>query len=98
MRSRARCRAIRLSRERAYPRGRMVLPLPRGRIRAMRTASVQINAPSGQAFSEILTPEALDFLARLHHEVEPVRVGLLQKRAEIAEHLRSGGKIGRAHV
>ena len=57
----------------------------------MRTASVQINAPSGQAFSEILTPEALDFLARLHHEVEPVRVGLLQKRAEIAEHLRSGG-------
>jgi len=57
----------------------------------MRTASVQINAPSGQAFSEILTPEALDFLARLHHEVEPVRVGLLQKRGEIAEHLRSGG-------
>jgi len=57
----------------------------------MRTASVQINAPSGQAFPEILTPEALDFLARLHREVEPVRVGLLQDRAGVAERLRSGG-------
>ena len=57
----------------------------------MRTASVQINAPSGQAFPEILTPEALDFLARLHREVEPVRVGLLQDRAGVAKRLRSGG-------
>jgi len=59
----------------------------------MRTASVQINAPSGQTFPEILTPDALDFLARLHREVEPVRVGLLQKRGAVAEHLRSGGTL-----
>ena len=59
----------------------------------MRTASVQVNAPSGQAFAQILTPEALDFLARLHREVESVRVGLLQDRARVAEHLRSGGSF-----
>ena len=59
----------------------------------MRTASVQVNAPSGQAFPQILTPEALDFLARLHREVESVRVGLLQDRARVAEHLRSGGSF-----
>jgi malate synthase len=68
----------------------------------MRTASVQINAPSDQGFPDILTPEALEFLARLHREVEPVRIGLLDKRAEVAEHLRSGGTLdfgaGTLHV
>ena len=59
----------------------------------MQTATVQISAPPGQEFPDILTPEALDFLARLHREVEPTRAGLLQRRKEAAEHLRSGGTL-----
>src|SRR2546427_8741592 len=64
-----------------------------GRIRAMQTASVRISAPRKEDFPDILTPEALDFLARLHREVEPTRAGLLQKRRDAAEHLRSGGTL-----
>jgi malate synthase len=59
----------------------------------MQTASVRINAPRNEDFPDILTPEALDFLARLHREVEPTRAGLLQKRKDAAEHLRSGGTL-----
>src|SRR5882672_952121 len=63
----------------------------RGRIRAMRTMATQIQAPANEAFPDVLTPDALDFLARLHREVEPVRTTLLAKRAEVADRLRSGG-------
>src|ERR1700704_1673394 len=59
----------------------------------MRTIAAQIKAPANEGFSDVLTPEALDFLGRLHREVEPVRTGLLEKRAEIAEKLRSGGSF-----
>ncbi|HEV8534399.1 MAG TPA: malate synthase A [Candidatus Limnocylindria bacterium] len=59
----------------------------------MRTAAAELVAPPGQGFPELLTPEALDFLARLHGEVEPVRRSLLEKRAEVSEHLRSGGAL-----
>ena len=57
----------------------------------MRTASAQVHAPRDESFPEILTPDALDFLARLNGEVEPVRVGLLRKRGEVADRLRAGG-------
>jgi malate synthase len=59
----------------------------------MRTIETQIHAPAGEGFPDVLTPDALDFLARLHREVEPVRTGLLKKRAEIAEKLRNGGSF-----
>jgi len=59
----------------------------------MQTASVQISAPRKEEFADVLTPEALDFLGRLHREVEPTRAGLLEKRKEAAEHLRSGGTL-----
>ncbi len=59
----------------------------------MPTVAAQVSAPPDQRFPEILTPAALDFLVQLHREVEPVRVALLQKRAEAAEHLRSGGTL-----
>src|SRR5881409_3698722 len=65
----------------------------RGRIRAMRTVATQIKAPANETFTDVLTPDALDFLTRLHREVEPVRTSLLEKRAEVADRLRSGGKF-----
>src|SRR5713226_2426900 len=69
----------------------MARSFQRGRIRSMRTVEAQIKAPANEGSSDILTPDALDFLGRLHREVEPVRKGLLEKRAEVKERLRSGG-------
>src|SRR5207247_10751821 len=69
----------------------MARPLQRGRIRAMRTVATQIQAPADEAFPDVLTPDAVDFLARLHREVEPSRVERLARRAESVERLRNGG-------
>src|SRR5438105_10084589 len=63
----------------------------RGRIRSMRTVEAEIRAPGTEGFPDVLTPNALDFLGRLHREVEPTRVERLASRAEVAERLRSGG-------
>src|SRR5438874_12546580 len=57
----------------------------------MQVASIEVKAPSDKRFPDILTPDALDFVARLHHEVEPVRIAVLEKRAEKAAELRDGG-------
>jgi len=57
----------------------------------MQVASIEVKAPSDKRFPDILTPDALDFVARLHNEVEPVRIALLEKRAEKAAELRDGG-------
>src|SRR3954466_13222446 len=43
---------------------------------------------------EVLTPEAQDFLARLHREVESTRQGLLETRQERWRELRGGGTLG----
>ena len=43
--------------------------------------------------AEILTPEAQDFLTRLHREVEPTRQGLLEARQERWAKLRAGGTL-----
>ncbi len=43
---------------------------------------------------ELLTPEAIDFLARLHREVEPTRAGLLDARQQLWKRLRAGGTLG----
>src|SRR3989454_8332573 len=59
----------------------------------MRTVAAQIHAAANEGFPDVLTPDALEFLARLHREVEPVRTTLLEKRAEVADRLRSGGKF-----
>src|SRR5712691_4682017 len=69
----------------------MACSFQRGRIRSMRTIAAQIKAPANEGFPDVLTTEALEFLARLHAEVEPTRRTLLEKRAEIAEKLRNGG-------
>src|SRR5438034_9285585 len=57
----------------------------------MRTVEAEIRAPGAEGFPDVLTPEALDFLGRLHREVEPTRLERLAWRAEVAERLRSGG-------
>ena len=57
----------------------------------MRTVATQIQAPADEAFPDVLTPDAVDFLARLHREVEPSRVERLARRAESVERLRNGG-------
>ena len=59
----------------------------------MRVADVQLKVPQDQRYPELLTPEALDFLTRLHREVEEVRQTLLEARAEVAERLRGGGTL-----
>src|SRR6266568_1711855 len=71
----------------------MARPFQRGRIRSMRTMAAQVHAPANEGSPDLLTPDALDFLGRLHREVEPVRTGLLEKRAEVAEKLRNGGRF-----
>src|SRR5438128_2287659 len=59
----------------------------------MKTATIDIKAPSDQRFPDILTPNALTFLSRLHNEVEPERDSLLENRAQVAERLRNGGTL-----
>ena len=59
----------------------------------MRTVAAQIDAPADARFPEILTAEALDFLARLHQWVEPLRRELLERRAAVADRLAGGGSF-----
>ena len=60
----------------------------------MRVADIEIRAASDQRFPDVLTPEANDFLARLHREVEGHRIGLLEARARKTAELREGGTFG----
>src|SRR5438270_12263826 len=60
----------------------------------MRVADIEIRAASDQRFPDVLTPEAIDFLARLHREVEGHRIGLLEARARKTAELREGGTFG----
>ncbi|HMM54783.1 MAG TPA: malate synthase A [Candidatus Desulfobacillus sp.] len=53
-------------------------------------AGVAINAPLHPRFDEILTPEALAFLAKLHRAFEPRRKELLAKRAERQARIDAG--------
>src|SRR5438445_11397243 len=57
----------------------------------MRTVEAEIRAPGSEGFPDVLTPEALDFLGRLHREVEPTRAERLAWCAEVAERRRDGG-------
>jgi malate synthase len=56
-------------------------PLPQG---------VAISGSISQEFAQILTPEALGFLARLHRQFEPRRQGLLAARAARQEKFDAG--------
>src|SRR6185369_3215952 len=53
-------------------------------------AGVRIEAPVSQAFSEILTPEALAFVAALHREFDSRRQELLARRRERQKEFDAG--------
>src|SRR4030081_3143774 len=45
-------------------------------------ASIEVRGPRLPRFDEVLTPPALDFVARLHREFNPTREALLKERGE----------------
>src|SRR5574343_2084024 len=53
-------------------------------------AGVQINAPIGARYEEILTTEALEFVAKLHRAFEPRRQELLKARIERQARIDAG--------
>ncbi len=63
----------------------MSAPLPRG---------VTVSGPISKEFAQILTPEALDFVARLHRKFESRRQELLALRAKRQTQFDAGAKPG----
>src|SRR5690349_12153945 len=57
---------------------------------AQSAGDIQLTRPPSKAYAEILTPEALAFLAELSRRFEPTRQELLQRRAARWEELRAG--------
>lgn len=51
---------------------------------------VEITAPISSAFSEILTPEAVAFVADLAREFEGTRLNLLERRVEVQKRIDQG--------
>src|SRR5436189_6260294 len=64
----------------------MTLPLRA----AVPPPGIRIEAPVSQAFSEILTPEALAFVAALHRGFDARRQDLLARRAERQKEFDAG--------
>src|SRR3954469_12540981 len=54
---------------------------------------LEIHAPVSGRMEEVLTPEALEFVAGLHREFEPTRQELLQRRAQRRAELDAGGSL-----
>jgi len=54
---------------------------------------VEIKGPQGERFEEILTPDALDFVVRLHREFDATRRELLAARVERQQELDGGGTL-----
>ncbi len=55
-----------------------------------KVADIEIRGQRRARFDEILTPAALEFLARLHQEFEPRREALLRRRAEVQRRILAG--------
>ena len=54
---------------------------------------LEIHAPVSGRMEEVLSPEALEFVAGLHREFEPTRQELLQRRAQRRAELDAGGSL-----
>ncbi len=54
---------------------------------------VEIKGPKLEALEPILNQEALEFLAALQREFNPVRKGLLQRRQEVWNRLKAGERL-----
>jgi malate synthase len=59
----------------------------------MARAEVEVAGPRLERFDEILTPAALDLVARLHHELDSTRRALLLRREERQAELDAGGTL-----
>jgi malate synthase len=59
----------------------------------MATTEVEVAGPRLDRFDEILTPGALDLVARLHHELDSTRRALLLRREERQAELDAGGTL-----
>jgi malate synthase len=57
------------------------------------STGVEIAAPSGGRYDEILTPEALDLVSVLHRELGQRRLELLEARARRQDELSAGGLL-----
>ena len=56
-------------------------------------AEAEVRAPGLQRFDEILTPDALALVARLHHELDSERRAVLRRREERQAELDAGGTL-----
>ena len=57
-----------------------------------RSLGVAISGPISKEFAQILSPEALDFVAKLHRKFESRRQELLARRAERQKQFDAGAK------
>lgn len=55
---------------------------------------VEVTGPIEDRYDEILTPQALELIARLHRELNPRRLELLAKRAERVQQVADGADLG----
>ncbi|PZN06973.1 malate synthase A [Thermaerobacter sp. FW80] len=53
---------------------------------------IEVRGPLRERYDQVLTPEALAFVARLQREFNPVRKRLLQRRAERQQELAAGAR------
>src|SRR5436190_12059464 len=54
---------------------------------------VEVHAAVSGRMEEVLTPDALEFVAALHREFDSTRRDLLRRRAERMAELRAGGTL-----
>ena len=57
-------------------------------------AKLELRAPMESGFDQVLTPDALEFVAELQREFGPRRVELMKARAERRERLAAGEMLG----
>src|SRR4051794_25973399 len=62
-------------------------------VESVKVEGVEIGGPQGERFDEVLTADALAFLARLHRAFDPTRRELLAARAERQQELDGGGTL-----
>ncbi|MEA2418541.1 MAG: malate synthase, partial [Thermoleophilaceae bacterium] len=59
----------------------------------MAVSGVEVSGPTEEQLNEVLTEDALEFVAELHRRFDERRRGLLEKRAERQRALDEGGTL-----
>ena len=60
---------------------------------SVQAQGIEIKGPQGDRFDEVLTADALELVARLHREFDPIRRELLAARVERQKELDSGATL-----